>query len=150
MRQTHVQHTVVSFLLPQASAWFGLVVRRPRVGGRPRRVCISPKVLDGRGILSSRAGTIVLSGALWPIVSFGSPGAHNLSVGTQATRPSPQIQWILSPATASFSVRPLEGSLRPRLVVRGAVYSVASRLVESYPSPVRHRAQPNRGERSGP
>ena len=65
----------------------------------------SPKVFHSRGILRSRAGTILLSGTLWPIASFGSPGAHSLSLGTRATRPSPAIQWMLSPVTGPLSVR---------------------------------------------
>ena len=65
----------------------------------------SPKVLHSRGVLRSRAGTILLSGTLWPIASFGSPEGHSLSRGTRATRPSPAFQWMLSPVTGLLPVR---------------------------------------------
>ena len=69
-----------------------------------------------RGVLRSEAGTILLSGTLLrPIASFGSPGAHSLSRGTRATRPSPEKEWMLSPVTGSPPVRrarPRERHLR--------------------------------------
>jgi hypothetical protein len=61
------------------------------LGGRDSRV------YRNRFVLRSRAGTILLSGALGPIASFGSPGGHSLSRGTRAGRPGPAIQWMLSP-----------------------------------------------------
>lgn len=73
--------------------------------GRSSAPYRSPKVFHSRGVLRSRAGTILLSGTLWPIASFGSPGAHSLSLGTRATRPSPAKQWMLSPVTGPLSVR---------------------------------------------
>jgi len=65
----------------------------------------SPEDLHSRGVLRRGAGTILLSGTLWPIASFGSPGGHNLSLGTQAQGPSPAFQWMLSPVTGSLPVR---------------------------------------------
>ena len=58
----------------------------------------------------------LLSGALWPIASFGAPGGHSLSLGARAIWPSPEVQWMLSPVTGSLSVRwtrLLERSLPP-------------------------------------
>jgi hypothetical protein len=41
-----------------------------------------------RLVLRREAGTTRLSGTLWPIASFGSPGGHRLSVGgTELNRP---------------------------------------------------------------
>ncbi len=38
----------------------------------------SPEDVHSRRVLRSGAGTILLSGTLWPIASFGSPGVHSL------------------------------------------------------------------------
>ena len=56
-----------------------------------------PGDLPASAFSAREAGTILLSGTLWPIASFGSPGGHSLSWGTQAHRPGPEIQWMLSP-----------------------------------------------------
>jgi RNA polymerase sigma factor (sigma-70 family) len=82
-----------------------------------------------RGVLRSEAGTILLSGAHWPIASFGSPGAHSLSVGTRTLWSSPEIQWMLSPVTSSLPLR------RARL----RVHRVRSNARRSGPELLRRR-----------
>ena len=47
-------------------------------------------VYRSRFVLRSEVGTILLSGALGPMASFGSPGGHSRSRGTRACRPGPE------------------------------------------------------------
>jgi len=118
------QHASGSFLDRRRP--YGLDCRIDESGGRgvrsqaPHR---SPKDVHSRGVLRSRAGTILLSGTQWPIASFGSPGGHNLSLGTQAQGPSPAFQWMLSPVTGSLPVR------RARLCERQLPHTHRSRPV---------------------
>ena len=75
----------------------------------------SPEDVYSRRVLRSSAGTILLSGALWPIASFGSPGVHSLVVGAWDLCPGPWSEWMLSPVTGPLPVRrtPCCDRLRP-------------------------------------
>jgi hypothetical protein len=77
-------------------------------------------VYRSRFVLRSRAGTILLSGALGPIASFGSPGGHSLSRGTRARGPGPAIQWMLSPEPLGSRDRHLGATSFPPLLRPGS------------------------------
>jgi hypothetical protein len=132
----------------------------PRTAFRGRRLVARSSLSDRRQqehgshhsrlVLRSVAGTILLSGALWPSASFGSPRGHSLSRGTRARGPGPEIQWMLSPEPFGDPERsiagrhPLVPPCRSRAALRTALESL--RVVFLLCSPHRQR---DRGDLPG-
>jgi len=78
-------------------------------------ICNGPGAPHHHICRAAGTGTILLSGAPWPIASFGSPGAHSLSVGTRTTWPGGGRHAPMMPirsADAASLLPTIRGTLR--------------------------------------
>ncbi len=76
---TRPHYAVRPWVWPPTSTRLGSPGRRSGWGGaRSSGSDRGPEDSYSRDVLHQEAGTILLSGTLWPIASFGSPGGHSL------------------------------------------------------------------------